>query len=236
MIADRLSDKNVPGCTVRPPSCRRGSTKTRSTHLEICSRVVASSDDNLTTWADSPFLQLRPMTSAHSSKPRRRPHRAVVSTSAKRDLGSKGDSYYNALPETVNGLHKPELIRRQSPWRTTSAPQGTSQLQSSKLLTTMRSTPPPQRHETNPTSLHETQGASLIVRFDVCPTTVLQTKLPERGYTSPTAHWIGSVHSAADGQLQAPRAVATSNGPRAPGSRTSNDLSRGPRGQRQHGC
>jgi putative transposase len=33
-------------------------------------------------------------------------------------VGSKGDSYDNALAETVNGLYKTELIRRQSPWRT----------------------------------------------------------------------------------------------------------------------
>lgn len=32
-------------------------------------------------------------------------------------VGSKGDSYDNALAETVNGLFKAELIRRQGPWR-----------------------------------------------------------------------------------------------------------------------
>jgi putative transposase len=34
-------------------------------------------------------------------------------------VGSKGDSYDNALAETVNGLYKAELIRRRGPWRTT---------------------------------------------------------------------------------------------------------------------
>jgi putative transposase len=34
-------------------------------------------------------------------------------------VGSKGDSYDNALAETVNGLYKTELIRRRGPWRTT---------------------------------------------------------------------------------------------------------------------
>jgi putative transposase len=34
-------------------------------------------------------------------------------------VGSKGDSYDNALAETVNGLYKTELIRRQGPWRST---------------------------------------------------------------------------------------------------------------------
>jgi len=33
-------------------------------------------------------------------------------------VGSKGDSYDNALAETVNGLYKTELIRSKGPWRT----------------------------------------------------------------------------------------------------------------------
>lgn len=33
-------------------------------------------------------------------------------------VGSRGDSYDNALAETVNGLFKAELIRREGPWRT----------------------------------------------------------------------------------------------------------------------
>jgi putative transposase len=32
-------------------------------------------------------------------------------------VGSKGDSYDNALAETVNGLYKTELIHRKGPWR-----------------------------------------------------------------------------------------------------------------------
>ncbi len=32
-------------------------------------------------------------------------------------VGSKGDSYDNALAETVNGLYKTELIYRQGPWK-----------------------------------------------------------------------------------------------------------------------
>jgi putative transposase len=35
-------------------------------------------------------------------------------------VGSKGDSYDNALAETINGLYKAELIRRRGPWRTAS--------------------------------------------------------------------------------------------------------------------
>jgi len=36
---------------------------------------------------------------------------------AVRSVGSRGDSYDNALAETVNGLYKTELIRRRGPWR-----------------------------------------------------------------------------------------------------------------------
>jgi len=33
-------------------------------------------------------------------------------------VGSGGDSYDNALAETINGLYKTEVIRRRGPWRT----------------------------------------------------------------------------------------------------------------------
>ncbi|ACA93584.1 transposase [Burkholderia cenocepacia] len=33
-------------------------------------------------------------------------------------VGSRGDSYDNALAETINGLYKTELIRRRAPWKT----------------------------------------------------------------------------------------------------------------------
>ena len=33
-------------------------------------------------------------------------------------VGSVGDSYDNALAETINGLYKTEVIRRRGPWRT----------------------------------------------------------------------------------------------------------------------
>ena len=32
-------------------------------------------------------------------------------------VGSKGDSYDNALAETINGLYKAEVIRLKGPWR-----------------------------------------------------------------------------------------------------------------------
>ena len=36
-------------------------------------------------------------------------------------VGSKGDSYDNALAETINGLYKTELIHRRGPWKTKAA-------------------------------------------------------------------------------------------------------------------
>ena len=36
-------------------------------------------------------------------------------------MGSKGDSYDNALAETINGLYKAELIHRRAPWKTREA-------------------------------------------------------------------------------------------------------------------
>ena len=36
-------------------------------------------------------------------------------------VGSVGDSYDNALAETINGLYKTEVIRRQGPWRSLEA-------------------------------------------------------------------------------------------------------------------
>lgn len=42
----------------------------------------------------------------------------LAAEGAMTSVGSKGDSYDNALAETVNGLYKAELIRRRGPWRT----------------------------------------------------------------------------------------------------------------------
>lgn len=36
-------------------------------------------------------------------------------------VGSKGDSYDNALAETINGLYKAELIHRRAPWKSRAA-------------------------------------------------------------------------------------------------------------------
>ena len=36
-------------------------------------------------------------------------------------MGSTGDSYDNALAETINGLYKTALIHRRAPWKTKEA-------------------------------------------------------------------------------------------------------------------
>lgn len=36
-------------------------------------------------------------------------------------MGSKGDSYDNALAETINGLYKAEVIHRRGQWKTKQA-------------------------------------------------------------------------------------------------------------------
>ncbi|MBA2632493.1 MAG: IS3 family transposase, partial [Chloroflexi bacterium] len=42
----------------------------------------------------------------------------LAEAGAVNSVGSKGDSWDNALAETVNGLYKTELIHRSGPWRT----------------------------------------------------------------------------------------------------------------------
>ena len=59
---------------------------------------------------------------AHADAPAKGlPHGAanhrLAEAGAVRSVGSRGDSYDNALAETVVGLYKTELIRRQGPWR-----------------------------------------------------------------------------------------------------------------------
>jgi putative transposase len=41
----------------------------------------------------------------------------LTAVGAVRSVGSKGDSYDNALAESVNGLYKTELVHRRGPWR-----------------------------------------------------------------------------------------------------------------------
>jgi len=45
----------------------------------------------------------------------------LVEAGIEPSVGSKGDSYDNALAETINGLYKAELIHRRAPWKTVEA-------------------------------------------------------------------------------------------------------------------
>ena len=42
----------------------------------------------------------------------------LAAASIEPSVGSRGDSYDNALAETINGLYKAELIHRRAPWKT----------------------------------------------------------------------------------------------------------------------
>jgi len=48
---------------------------------------------------------------------RRAPGEAGIEPS----VGNRGDSYDNALAETINGLYKTELIHRRAPWKSKAA-------------------------------------------------------------------------------------------------------------------
>ena len=45
----------------------------------------------------------------------------LIEAGVEPSVGSVGDSYDNALAETINGLYKTEVIRRRGPWRTLEA-------------------------------------------------------------------------------------------------------------------
>ena len=47
--------------------------------------------------------------------------RTQAETGIEPSVGSKGDSYDNALAETINGLYKAEVIHRRGPWKTKQA-------------------------------------------------------------------------------------------------------------------
>ena len=46
---------------------------------------------------------------------------ALVEAGVEPSVGSIGDSYDNALAETINGLYKAEIIHRRGPWRSLEA-------------------------------------------------------------------------------------------------------------------
>ena len=50
-------------------------------------------------------------------------------------VGSKGDSYDNALAETINGIYKTEVIHRRGPWKAKAYRSDSSQGDSTKTGT-----------------------------------------------------------------------------------------------------
>lgn len=99
-------------------------------------------------------------------------------------VGSKGDSFDNAMVESFNGLYKWELIYRRGPWQastTSSSPHSSTSTGSTTGASTARSptapaTPrrqpskptttvnpsPPNRRGLNQPSLYRTRGASIV--------------------------------------------------------------------------
>lgn len=116
-------------------------------------------------------------------------------------LGSKGDSYDNALAETINALYKAELIHRRAPWRTKEAvelprwsgyrgsttiaclnPSGTSRLQKLRQTTTGNSPirPLSKWADLNQTASAETgaiQRLAGVMLFDVAIAPLLHIPL-----------------------------------------------------------
>jgi hypothetical protein len=120
-------------------------------------------------------------------KPLGEPHRGVLGGFNQRladegavaSVGSRGDSFDNALAEAVNGLYKAELIRRQgrggpptrSSWPPSPGSNGgtasgctarsiTSHPQNTRPSTTVDKEGPRRSHRSNDQGLHQTQGSS----------------------------------------------------------------------------
>ena len=77
-------------------------------------------------------------------------------------MGSVGDSYDNALAETINGLYKAEVIHRRGPWRSgeaaSSSPRSNGSQTGStimKLLEPIGSIPPAEAEERYYATLNE---------------------------------------------------------------------------------
>jgi hypothetical protein len=102
-------------------------------------------------------------------------------------VGSKGDSYDNALAETINGLYKAELIHRRGPWKTKEAVElatleWVAWFNHHRLLGPIGYIPPAEAEANyyrqlasqaatlqarlNPNSLHRTRGDSVLLSSD----------------------------------------------------------------------
>jgi transposase InsO family protein len=61
-------------------------------------------------WPCAPFRSRKQYLSIRYSE-------RLAEAGAVASVGSRGDSYDNALAETINGLYKTEVIRRRGPWK-----------------------------------------------------------------------------------------------------------------------
>ena len=102
----------------------------------------------------------------------------LAEAGAVRSVGSRGDSYDNALAESVNGLYKAEVIRKRGPWRSLeqvelATAEWVDWWNHRRLHSAIGDLPPAEyeaptitsaRHqpsrESKPPSLHKTQGDS----------------------------------------------------------------------------
>ncbi len=80
-------------------------------------------------------------------------------------VGSVGDSYDNALAETINGLYKAEVIHRRGPWRSLEAVEFATlewvdRFNNRRLLEPIGNIPPAEAEQCSYAMLNETAVAA----------------------------------------------------------------------------
>lgn len=193
----RLPDRISSGSLTSPPSgSRPGSATPRS------SRTFSREGSSAGQWPPAPAL--RHCHCRLSSRPSRPPRQkrlglgsgrgsnyvslaysdALITAGVQASVGSVGDSYDNALAETVNGLYKAELIHRRRTWPSATAVEiatldGVTWWNTKRLhealdyrtrpkskrptLTPRRPRPRPSHHGTKPRALHNGEAGSPFV-------------------------------------------------------------------------
>jgi transposase InsO family protein len=77
--------------------------------------MIAFIDDHRDVYGVEPICRVLPIAPIHLLRPRRTT--AGSEAGIEPSVGSVGDSYDNALAETIKGLYKAEVIHRRGPWR-----------------------------------------------------------------------------------------------------------------------
>jgi transposase len=130
----------------------------------------------------------------------------LVEAGIEPSVGSVGDSYDNALAETINGLYKAEVIRRRGPWRSLEAVEFATLewadwFNHRRLLQPIGNIPPAEAEQRyfamldqmktaarfNTISLRQTRGGSLVKRSDQAKAF---TALPKRWVVERTFAWL----------------------------------------------